>query len=34
VRAAGYSDFSMDLTPELQEEIMARTAHQGMGSPI
>ena len=28
VRVAGYSDYFVDLTPELQEEIMARTAHQ------
>jgi pyruvate-formate lyase len=31
VREAGYNDYSVDLTPELQEEIMAKTAHQGMG---
>lgn len=30
VRVAGYSDYFVDLTPELQEEIMARTAHQRM----
>ncbi|MCP4116176.1 MAG: glycyl radical protein [Desulfobacteraceae bacterium] len=28
VRVAGYSDYFVDLTPELQEEIMARTAHE------
>jgi formate C-acetyltransferase len=27
VRVAGYSDYFVDLTPELQEEIIARTAH-------
>ncbi|GBC59902.1 glycyl radical enzyme [Desulfonema ishimotonii] len=29
VRVAGYSDYFVDLTPELQEEIINRTAHQG-----
>ena len=28
VRVAGYSDYFVDLTPELQEEIIRRTAHQ------
>ncbi len=28
VRVAGYSDYFVDLTPELQEEIIQRTAHQ------
>jgi formate C-acetyltransferase len=28
VRVAGYSDYFCDLTPELQEEIIARTEHQ------
>ena len=27
VRVAGYSDYFVDLTPELQEEIIRRTAH-------
>jgi len=27
VRVAGYSDYFVDLTPQLQEEIMGRTAH-------
>jgi formate C-acetyltransferase len=27
VRVAGYSDYFVDLTPELQEEIIKRTAH-------
>jgi formate C-acetyltransferase len=29
VRVAGYSDYFCDLTPALQEEIIARTGHQG-----
>jgi len=29
VRVAGYSDYFVDLTPELQEEIIRRTAHDG-----
>jgi formate C-acetyltransferase len=29
VRVAGYSDYFVDLTPELQEEIIQRTAHAG-----
>jgi formate C-acetyltransferase len=28
VRVAGYSDYFCDLTPALQEEIIARTEHQ------
>ncbi len=28
VRVAGYSDYFIDLTPELQDEIIHRTAHQ------
>ena len=28
VRVAGYSDYFCDLSPELQEEIIARTEHQ------
>jgi formate C-acetyltransferase len=28
VRVAGYSDYFVDLTPELQEEIIQRTAHE------
>jgi formate C-acetyltransferase len=27
VRVAGYSDYFCDLSPELQEEIIARTEH-------
>jgi len=27
VRVAGYSDYFVDLTPELQHEIIRRTAH-------
>jgi formate C-acetyltransferase len=27
VRVAGYSDYFVDLTPELQEEIIRRTEH-------
>ena len=27
VRVAGYSDYFCDLSPELQEEIISRTAH-------
>jgi len=27
VRVAGYSDYFVDLTPELQEEIIRRTGH-------
>ncbi len=30
VRVAGYSDYFVDLTPELQEEIIRRTAHDQM----
>jgi len=30
VRVAGYSDYFVDLTTELQEEIIARTAHEGL----
>lgn len=29
VRVAGYSDYFVDLTPALQEEIICRTAHEG-----
>jgi formate C-acetyltransferase len=29
VRVAGYSDYFVDLTPQLQNEIIARTAHKG-----
>jgi len=29
VRVAGYSDYFVDLTPELQEEIIRRTGHDG-----
>ena len=29
VRVAGYSDYFCDLSPELQEEIIARTEHAG-----
>ena len=29
VRVAGYSDYFCDLGPELQEEIISRTAHEG-----
>jgi formate C-acetyltransferase len=29
VRVAGYSDYFIDLTPELQEEIINRTEHKG-----
>jgi formate C-acetyltransferase len=29
VRVAGYSDYFCDLSPELQEEIIARTEHRG-----
>jgi len=29
VRVAGYSDYFVDLTPELQEEIITRTEHEG-----
>lgn len=32
VRVAGYSDYFVDLTEELQDEIIRRTAHTGMGS--
>ena len=28
VRVAGYSDYFVDLTPELQDEIIRRTAHE------
>jgi formate C-acetyltransferase len=28
VRVAGYSDYFCDLSPELQDEIIARTEHQ------
>ena len=30
VRVAGYSDYFCDLSPALQDEIIARTAHEGM----
>ncbi|WP_373501308.1 trans-4-hydroxy-L-proline dehydratase [Desulfococcus sp.] len=30
VRVAGYSDYFVDLTPELQDEIIRRTAHDGL----
>ena len=30
VRVAGYSDYFCDLSKELQEEIIARTEHQGL----
>ncbi len=30
VRVAGYSDYFVHLTPELQEEIIQRTAHEGL----
>ena len=30
VRVAGYSDYFVDLTPELQEEIIHRTAHESV----
>jgi len=30
VRVAGYSDYFVDLTTELQEEIIQRTAHEGL----
>jgi formate C-acetyltransferase len=30
VRVAGYSDYFVDLTAELQEEIIQRTAHEGL----
>ncbi|MEJ2039466.1 MAG: pyruvate formate lyase family protein, partial [Desulfosarcinaceae bacterium] len=30
VRVAGYSDYFVDLTPELQEEIIKRTAHEAV----
>ncbi len=35
VRVAGYSDYFCDLTPALQEEIIARTQHEsfGLGAP-
>jgi formate C-acetyltransferase len=29
IRVAGYSDYFVDLTPELQDEIIERTAHEG-----
>jgi len=29
VRVAGYSDYFCDLSPALQEEIIARTEHEG-----
>ena len=29
VRVAGYSDYFVDLTPALQDEIILRTGHQG-----
>jgi formate C-acetyltransferase len=29
VRVAGYSDYFVDLTPQLQNEIIERTAHKG-----
>ncbi len=33
VRVAGYSDYFCDLSRELQEEIIARTEHDGFGPP-
>jgi pyruvate-formate lyase len=30
VRVAGYSDYFCDLPPSLQEEIIARTEHEGL----
>jgi formate C-acetyltransferase len=30
VRVAGYSDYFCDLTPALQDEIIARTEHQSL----
>jgi formate C-acetyltransferase len=30
VRVAGYSDYFVDLTAELQDEIIRRTAHEEM----
>jgi pyruvate formate-lyase/glycerol dehydratase family glycyl radical enzyme len=30
VRVAGYSDYFVDLTPELQDEIIRRTQHEGL----
>ena len=30
VRVAGYSDYFNDLGPELQEEIIRRTEHEGL----
>ncbi len=33
VRVAGYSDYFCDLSRELQEEIIARTEHDGFGAP-
>jgi formate C-acetyltransferase len=29
VRVAGYSDYFVDLTPQLQNEIIERTTHEG-----
>jgi formate C-acetyltransferase len=35
VRVAGYSDYFCDLSPALQDEIIARTEHDGLpGSPL
>jgi len=31
VRVAGYSDYFCDLSRDLQDEIIARTEHQGFG---
>lgn len=33
VRVAGYSDYFCDLTRALQDDIIARTEHEGFGSP-
>jgi formate C-acetyltransferase len=30
VRVAGYSDYFCDLAPALQDEIIARTEHEGL----
>jgi formate C-acetyltransferase len=32
VRVAGYSDYFVDLTEELQDEIIRRTEHQGLSN--
>ena len=31
MRVAGYSDYFCDLSPALQDEIIARTEHEGFG---